>query len=125
MIDLAVFLFESVYLIYMFFFFKTRFSYSNGLDKKISDMGSFFVHDTGSYENKICSFGKIMAVIAILLWLVRLILLKNPDFKGILLKGTIAFDSLCVVLAALMNLNAFIYIVPLMFFEIFFIKRLL
>jgi hypothetical protein len=109
----------------MFFFFKTRYSYSNGLDQGVNELGSFFVHDTGSYENKICTFGKIMAITAILLWVVRIMLISNPDFKGILLKATIVFDAICVFLAGVMNLNAFIYIVPLMFFEMFFVKRLL
>jgi len=109
----------------MFFFFKTQFSYSNGLDTTINRLGVFFVHDTGSIENKICGFGKVMAVITVCLWSVRLYLIQGPEFKGVLLKGTLVFDSICVLLAGLMNLNAFIYIVPLMFGELYFVKQLL
>ena len=51
-------LFESLYLIYMYFFFKTKYNINTALlDKKIQNIGPFFVHNTGANENKICSFG--------------------------------------------------------------------
>ena len=121
-----MFFIEVVYLIYMFFFFKTKYNYSSGLfDKKVQGLGSFFVHDTGANENKICQFGKLMAIVAVLLWAVRLYLMKFPDYKQLLLRGTIAFDLLCIAMAFLMNFNALIYVAPLILGELYFVNQLI
>lgn len=125
MLNEGVFLIESVYLVFMFFFFKTQINYSLGDIFDIQKFGTFFVHDTGQYENKICSFGKVMAGLAIAFWLVRLFLMKDPEYRSLLLKTTVIFDIVCVGLAVLTNYNAFIYIVPLMFSELYYIKELL
>ena len=125
MLNEVVFLIESVYLVFMFFFFKTKIDYSLGGLFDIQKFGAFFVHNTGQYENKICPFGKVMAGLTVVFWLVRLFLMKGPEYRSLLLKTTVIFDIVCVGLAVLMNYNAFIYIVPLMFLELYFIKELL
>lgn len=112
---------ESVYLIYMFFFYKTNYSFSGAsFEKQTQSIGSLFIHDTGRYENKICQFGKIMAFVAIGLAFVRLfILTRFPESKNRLIKWTVVFDIICVILAAIMNLNALVYILPLLIGEFY------
>ena len=57
MIPTIITIFESVYLLYMYFIFKTTYSFSSAiLDKQVQKMGSFFIHNTNRYEIKICLF---------------------------------------------------------------------
>lgn len=112
---------ESLYLYYMYFLFKTKYSFSNALlDKQVQKIGPFFVHNTGSKENKICPFGKLMAIIAIILAWIRLLVLDNPK----VIQYTIIFNSICVTLAFLMNINSFLYIIPLIIVEIYIVYSL-
>ena len=105
----------------MFFLFKTKASFGPAfLD--LQSVGDFFIHDTGIFENKICLFGKVMAVAAVCLAYLRLFFLEKKEY---VLKGTIAFDLLCVALAITMNINAFIYIVPLIIAESYIIYELI
>jgi len=109
-------LFESIYLFYMFFLYKTNYSFNYAVfDKHIQSMGDFFVHDTKYYENKICMFGKYMAILAIILAWIRVYYINNKNIYTY----TIGFDIICIILAILMNINAFIYIIPLIFTEIY------
>lgn len=110
---------ESVYLFYMFFLFKTKQTFGPSL-LDLQSHSSFFIHDTGAFENKVCLFGKVIAVIAILLALTRAVI----NNKSYAFKGTIAFDFVCIIMAAFMNLNAFIYIIPLILTEAVIIHRI-
>jgi len=110
-------LLESIYLIYMFFIYTTKYSFNYAIfNKEIQSIHSFFVHDTVNYENKICNFGKLMAIIAIILAWLR-VCNANKYSRNI----TILFDIICVILAGLMNMNALIYILPLIISEIYII----
>ena len=112
---------ESVYLFYMYFLFKTNISFSSAIfDRDIQNSGSFFIHDTNTYENKICGFGKIMAIIAIILAFLRINYIKSDS----IIYKTIIFDSICLSLAFLMNLNAFVYVIPIILCEIYIIKMM-
>jgi len=114
--DLILIIIEIVYLIYMFFIFKTEYSFNSAMfEKETEKLGSLFVHNT---ENKICVFGKFMAVVSIILALLRFQLLKqNPDSYEIILYISIIYYIVCIILALLMNLNAFVYIIPLIIME--------
>ena len=110
---------ESVYLFYMYFLFKTNISFSSAIfDKHIQNSGSFFIHDTNTYENKICGFGKIMAIVAIILAFLRIYYIKSDS----IIYKTIIFDVICLSLAYLMNLNAFVYVIPIILSEIYIIN---
>jgi len=110
---------ESVYLFYMYFLFKTNISFSSAIfDKHIQNSGSFFIHDTNTYENKICGFGKIMAIVAIILAFLRINYIKSDS----IIYKTIIFDVICLSLAYLMNLNAFVYVIPIILSEIYIIN---
>uniref|UniRef100_A0A6C0DF08 G-protein coupled receptors family 1 profile domain-containing protein n=1 Tax=viral metagenome TaxID=1070528 RepID=A0A6C0DF08_9ZZZZ len=112
---------ESLYLFYMYFLFKTKYTFNTALlDKQIQKIGPFFVHNTGSKENKICLFGKMMAIIAIILAWIRLHFLDNPK----VISYSLAFSSICIILAFLMNTNALVYIIPLIIIEIYIVYSL-
>ena len=65
-------LIETTYLFYMYFLYKTNYSFNYAIfDKQIQSIGNFFVHDSKYYENKICMFGKYMAILAIILAWIR------------------------------------------------------
>jgi hypothetical protein len=114
-------LIESIYLIYMFFYFKTSYSFNLAIfDKETQNMGSYFVHDTGYNENKICKFGKNMAIFAIILAWLR-VYYWNTN-KDVIITNTIRFDALGVILALLMNMNAVVYILPLIISEYYLIQ---
>ena len=126
MIPTIITIFESIYLLYMYFIFKTTYSFSSAIfDKQVQNIGSFFMHNTNRYENKICSFGKLMAIIAIILGFIRLYLISNNSYKSILFYKTLIFDSICLSLALIMNLNAAIYIIPIIICEVYFMCLLI
>ena len=105
---------EIFYLLFMFFFFETSYSFGSAIfDKQVQNIGTFFIHDTYTCENKICIFGKFMALIAIILALMRCYERRNTFTFNLI------FDIICVILAALMNLNALVYIIPLILCEIY------
>jgi len=94
---------ESIYLIYMFFIYKTNISFNFALfDKQIQSWGSNFIHNSNKYENKICNFGKLLAIIAIILAFYRLELLKDYQNKFIVLHGKVFFDILYIFLFFIM-----------------------
>ena len=112
---------ESVYLLFMYIFYKTNYTFAEAkYDKQTQSLGPLFVHDTGSYENKVCMFGKIMAVIAVCLAYLRLFYLKSQNNKSIIITSVL-FNSTCVFLAYMMNFTAFIYLLPLVLSESYFL----
>lgn len=115
---------ESLFLVYMYFFFKTSLSFDSAIfEKKIQSLGDFFVHDTHTKENKVCAFGKIMAIVAIILAFVRAYFFKK-EYATQIIFGTIVFDTVCLSLAYVMNMNAFVYVLPLMVFELYVVRGL-
>lgn len=112
--NLNLLIIETIYLIYMFFIFKTTYSFNSAVfEKETENLGSMFVHNT---ENKICVFGKFMAIISIILAWYRFSVL--PKNYTMILIFSIIYYIVCIILALLMNLNAFVYIIPLIVMEI-------
>ena len=115
--SLNITIFESLYLVFMFFVFRTSYSFSSiQQDSKTNLLGKMFIHNSGHNENKICLFGKIMAIIFINLIFVRYYFIKD---KTIALVCSLVFYSISIPLAYIMNWNALIYIFPLLFTESF------
>jgi hypothetical protein len=115
---------EAVYLIYMYFVFQTTYSIRGApLEKQTQALGNYFIHDTGRYQSKVCMFGKVMAVIAVLLATIRMNLLidrpGSPASKKTIVGLTIVFDVVCLGLAYAMNLNALVYLLPLIPLEVY------
>ena len=119
-------LIESIYLLYMFFIFKTKYNISTAFfDKEIQSINPIFIHNSNKYENKICLFGKFMAVIAIVLVYLRLNIYNTSNVSNdLLVYTTVIFDCICIILASIMNTNALVYITPLIICEIFIVYNL-
>jgi hypothetical protein len=110
-------IFESAYLFFVYFLYKTSYTFDTArFDKQTQALGPLFVHDTNNYENKVCVFGKIMALIAIVLALVRLHYLQSIPLNTINI-ATLSFCLICLFLAFNMNFTAFVYLIPLIISE--------
>lgn len=107
---------EWIYLIYMFFFFKTTYHIQWAYADTMTANHSWLVHDTGRYESKICPLGKILVVVFIIFSLYRL---RQPNG---LLYETIVFDCSAIVLAFVLNWNALVYLLPVLVLEVLFYK---
>jgi len=105
----------------MYFLFKTKYNISSAiLDKSVNELGFFFVHNSPCYCNKVCGFGKFMAIISIILAFVRLHYLDNPRT----IAYSLVYGFTCLLIAFLMNMNAFIYLLPLVITELIIILSL-
>ena len=112
---------ESIYLFYMYFIFTTKYNLSIDIqDKATKKLGPFFAHKTDCNCNKVCDFGRLMAFISIILGFVRLNYLDNPNLFFYIL----GYGLSCLLLAFLMNMNAFIYLLPLVATELIILKSL-
>lgn len=106
---------EIIYLVYMFFFFKTDLYIGPSIaESYMNKISQFFIHHTGNYESKICDLGRAFAIIAIGLSIVRLYIgLEKSKFWNIV------FILFCLLLASILNLNALLYSIPLLFLELY------
>ena len=109
---------QSIYLLYMFFMFKTTTNfYGASLGDSLVRFGEIFVHTSSrNYSNKICDFGRIMACVAVVFWIWRIDRFRK---KRRAVCRSIAFDVLAISLAYCLNLNAFVYLFPVAFAEVF------
>ena len=111
------FIFEIIYLIYMFYFFKTTFEIHHPLESSIVSISDYLKHPihTGEYESKICLFGK-QAMILLLGFLLFRFFYKVPKvFSFIILT--------IVLIVSLLNLNAFLYLIPYFFIELILLQN--
>ncbi len=105
-------LIEWIYLLYVFFIYKTEYHIGPSLLEQSTQSHWLFIHDTGIKENKICPLGKALALVAISLSLLRFTTpIRKYRYWNIL------FDGLCVILSIMMNLNATVYLLPLLCLE--------
>ena len=106
---------EAIYFVYMFIFFKTRYSIHHPFEKDITNLYDFIKHPIGSYryENKVCVLGKIVSIL-FSIWLLLRHCLDVSHKKTInsILVSSIGIGCL------LMNLNAFIYYLPILLLEL-------
>ena len=113
---------ECAYLFYMFFFFKTRYALGQArYEQDTQRLGRMFVHDTGHYENKVCAFGKMVALVAIALAVGRFhyATAERAGAHATTMQiGTLLCGGVCAVAAFHMNLTAFVYILPLLVAEV-------
>lgn len=103
---------EWIYLIYMFFFFKTTYHIQWAYADTMTRQHTWLVHDTGYYESKICPLGKLLVIVFIIFSLYRL-----RKSHGLLYE-TIVFDCIAIVLAFLLNWNALVYLLPVLVLEV-------
>ena len=106
-------LIEGIYIVYMFNFFKTKWSIHHPLEILLEG-NTYLQHpiNTGDYENKICGLGNLSGFLLLIWFLFRW---KLPDNLRLIWNRRILY--LVIIVSLLMNLNAFIYFVPIIFFE--------
>ena len=97
---------ESIYLVYMFLFFKTSIDFN----VLASPKGWLFEHLIGdTYGLRVCLFGRIAIFALIFVLIMRDFINISPLFVKISL-GVAGFLSL-------INLNALVYLLPVILFE--------
>ena len=109
MLNLKISILESLYLIFMFLFFKTTvdFNVLRGPD------GWWYSHLIGDeYGVRICPFGRIAIFALIFILIARHYIKISQDFINISL--VVAF------VLSLMNMNALIYLLPVLSIEYFY-----
>ena len=103
---LHISLLESIYLIYMFLFFKTNIDF-NVFD---TPKGWWFEHLVGNhYGLRICPFGRIAIFVLIFILLIRNFIYIPAFIIKIIL--------LISIILSFMNLNAFVYLIPIWIIE--------
>jgi hypothetical protein len=116
---------EAIYLIFMYNYFKTTYTFHNPiemlLNKKV--FSDFFKHPmySGEYESKICRFGNIIGYLLAFWVILRFILNKyymNLNYKVRTINKIIFI--LVLIGSILMNFNAFIYYIPVFIYELYF-----
>jgi hypothetical protein len=111
---------EALFLIYMYNFFKTSYSVHHPFEIIITGSLDYLKHPigTGKYQNKICRFGKQVSWIFGIYLLVRYWLKQNKVMTGTQLcklNRYVAYGA--IIVSLLTNLNAFIYLIPILLFE--------
>ncbi len=109
---------ESLYLVYMFNIFKTTISFHHPFEIFFTKL-DYFKHplNTGLYENKICTFGKQVSYLASIYLILRNFVpkLQNINYHIVYISAFLSF---------IMNINSFIYLIPLFIIEyLYFIKN--
>jgi len=122
---------EGFYVIFMWNYFKTKYSFHNIWEAPLMnrhDMPKFIKHNvnTGIYENKICPMGNLAGYL-----LGAWILLRENFIYSVKEKHLIISKRkikqlnkmlfiIVAVLSFIMNLNAFIYLIPVFIYELFY-----
>jgi len=113
MYNIGISIIESLYLIYMFLFFKTSINFDTFTFRpriNVSRDSTFFHSNGYEYGSKICPFGK-----SIIFLFVAILLIRNyitvPKY---IMVATIVI----AILMSFINLNALVYILPVIIYEI-------
>ena len=119
---------EAFYIIFMWNYFKTKYSFHNIWEAPLMNlkkMPTFFKHavNTGQYDSKICPLGNLSAFF-LAAWVIfrdklndKYLTIFNKNVKNKFNK--IVFFSV-MILSFIMNLNAFIYFIPVFYYELYF-----
>ena len=116
-------LLESFYVYYMYNNFKTKVSFHNPVEILIQkgNTTDYFRHpiSTNIYESKICPLGKFVSKILVLWIFGRFFLNKNKMLK---------YNKILFIILSLstliMNMNSFIYYIPIYIYEFFIFPKL-
>ena len=113
---------ESFYIYFMYNIFKTKISFNHPLENILmkQPMSNYFKHPIQSdiYENKICPFGKLVSKMLVIWIFIRRYLSKKHKKT---IKKINKFIFILVLIGSLiMNLNSFIYLIPIFIFELYY-----
>lgn len=107
---LLISIIESIYIIYMFNYFKTRTYLSHPMDV-FTNKVKFIDHS--NKDNHICPLGNIAGYI-LAVWFI----LRNIVHLNNIKKYNLAIISIVLITCLLTNMNAFIYFLPVFIIEI-------
>ena len=114
---------ESVYIFYMYNLFKTSISFHSPLELFIQNknINNFIKHpiSTGIYESKICPLGNYVSILLILWIILRIFLKKN------IVKINNFIFSIIFICSFILNINSFIYFIPVYFYEFLIFPKLI
>ena len=105
-----------IYIVYMLNFFKTTKNFAHPLTYFEDEYLFHPIIDTETPQNMICKLGNHGAWILAFFLIGRFYLPKNYDIKTI---SKVVF--IIVFIMSLLNLNAFIYLLPYFFIEMYFV----
>ena len=112
--ELVISIIESIYLIYMFLFFKTTINFDKFTFRPRIDFNKdscFYHSNDNDYGLKICLFGQIIVFVFIAILLLRHFI-TIPKYVMI---TTITIG----ILLSFINLNSLVYILPVVIYEIY------
>jgi len=114
---------EAIYVIYMFNFFKTTIEFHHPFEIFLTSFSKYVKHPikTGIYQNKICNFGNDISYILAAYIIFRFFLSKTNYIK----KNTLCWINKILIyfafsISLLMNMNAAIYLIPILFLEYYY-----
>jgi hypothetical protein len=110
---------EVIYVYYILNYFKTKYSIHHPLEYiVINKLPEFFKHPMGVYEynNKICPFGHFASNLLVLYLLIRYLILTRTTYK---LKNINLTIIIITAVLSLLNMNAFIYLIPFFILEFY------
>ena len=112
---------EIIYIYFMYNIFKTTYSFHHPIEILISKMSipDYLKHPIYSdvYESKICSFGKYASILLII-WLIIRQNLNSVNFNFYRKINLIIF-SLFLIGTLALNMNSFIYLIPVFIYEFY------
>lgn len=116
-------LIESIYVYYMYNIFKTKISFHHPLEILIQnrEFSDYLSHpiSSGIYESKICKLGNDVSLL-IICWLwIRLLFKKDK-----IIKYNYILFILILICSLLMNINSFIYFIPIYIYELIIYPKL-
>ena len=121
---------ECFYIYYMYNLFKTKISFHHPLEilLQTNNINNYIKHpiNNGVYESKICKMGNHVSLLIVLYLLIRLCIIINftKNTKNNIIKFNYFLFSCILIISFLMNFNAFLYLVPVYVYELYFIEKL-
>lgn len=116
-------LLNSIYLIYMLNYFKTRYNFAHPLTYFKNRL---FYHPIGKVKkpiNMICPFGNCCSYLLAIFLLLRYIIVKNNLLDVLLIKKISFLVLIITITLSFMNFNAVIYLIPHIILETFIIYK--
>lgn len=114
---------EALFIFYMYNMFQTSVSFHHPLEILIQhqNVSNFLKHpvSTGVYESKICILGKVVSY-ALIVWLWLRLCIQDTSKRYIY--NTIIFTAIAAC-SFVMNMNAFMYLLPVYLYEWFVVGR--